>query len=53
MQEQIDKMISEERSAFKRINDMNYTLRPIDVNKISKSEWVKWNQSRDKELNWQ
>ena len=53
MQEQINKMISEERSAFKRLDDMNYAIRPIDVNKISKSEWVKWNQARDKELNWQ
>ena len=35
MQEQIDRMISEERSAFKRINDMNYTIRPIDVKKLS------------------
>ena len=52
MQEQINKMISEERGAFKQINDMNYAMRPIDVNKISKSEWVKWNQARDKELNW-
>jgi FecR protein len=52
MQEQIDKMISEERGAFKQLNNMSYAMRPIDVNKISKSEWVKWNQSRDKELNW-
>jgi Uncharacterized protein conserved in bacteria len=52
MQEQINKMISEERSAFKQLDNMNYAIRPIDVNKISKSEWVKWNQARDKELNW-
>jgi hypothetical protein len=51
-QEQIDKMIAEERGAFKKLDDMNFAIRPIDESKISKSEWVKWNQARDKELNW-
>lgn len=51
-QEQIDTMIGDERSAFRKLNDINYAMRPIDVSKISKSDWVKWNQSRDKGLNW-
>jgi len=52
MNERINKMIAEERNAFKKIDDMNYAIRPIDMNKLSKSGWVAWNQARDKELNW-
>ena len=52
MNEQINKMIAEERNAFKKLDDMNYAVRPIDMNKLSKSRWVIWNQTRDKELNW-
>jgi hypothetical protein len=52
LQEQMEKMLIEERSAFKKLDDFNYSLRKIDESKISKSAWIKWNQERDKGLGW-
>jgi hypothetical protein len=48
----MDKMLTEERAAFKSLDDVSYSLRPIDEKKMSKNPWVEWNRARDKELGW-
>ena len=52
MQEQINKMISDERNAFKTFGTTYYALRKIDTVKNAKNDWVQWNLARDKLLGW-
>ena len=41
----MDKMLTEERSAFKNLDNMSYALRPIDEKKLVKNLWVQWTEA--------
>jgi hypothetical protein len=52
-EEKLNQMMEEERKAFQPLGGgAACAKRTFDVEKIEKSDWVKWNQARDKALGW-
>jgi len=51
-QAQIDKMVADERKAFKTMGTLNYAVQAIDTARAAKNDWVQWNTERDKKLGW-
>jgi hypothetical protein len=52
MQKKLQEMLDGERKAFTSKDGINYAIRPVDPAKLAKSEWVLWNQKKDKEVGW-
>jgi hypothetical protein len=52
-EEKLGRMLEEERSAFQMLGERAACAkRSFDTDKINESDWVKWNQERDKALGW-